>query len=179
MKRVLNVGSGGNTNIPVDFKDWEQVTLDINPEVEPDIVLDARDMHTLDPAQYDAVFSSHALEHFYKHEVESIVRGMMHVLKPDGTVYAIVPNVPRLLDLMRERQYDLDDVFYRVDGRMPVSFHDVLYGLGSAMAKGNPYYAHKCAFTKISLGELFEYCGLKDVEVGGDDYNLVVRGIKC
>src|SRR6266567_113293 len=67
--RVLNVGGNNKKiQIPACFAGWEHVLLDIDPKGSPDIVCDARRMLTLPPSQFDAVYCSHNLEHYYKHD---------------------------------------------------------------------------------------------------------------
>ncbi len=70
MPVVLNVG-GNNKNIllPQIYAGWEHILLDIDPAGKPDLALDARLLGTIAPAQFDAIFCSHNLEHYYRHEV--------------------------------------------------------------------------------------------------------------
>ena len=54
--RVLNVGGGTNRQLPKQYAGWEQDVLDIDPNVKPDILCDAKLMRKLPAAKYDAVF---------------------------------------------------------------------------------------------------------------------------
>ena len=54
MPKLLNVG-GGRMPVPAEYKGWDVVLLDIDLDVHPDIWLDARQLTTLEPGQYDAV----------------------------------------------------------------------------------------------------------------------------
>ncbi len=70
MKTVLNVG--GNSKaiaLPPQYAGFEHLLLDIDPSGSPDIVCDARELATLDAGQSDAVYCSHNLEHYYRHDV--------------------------------------------------------------------------------------------------------------
>src|SRR5215469_14696573 len=73
-RRVLNAGSGSLSARqlhPVFRGDrWEQVRLDIDPQTEPDVVGSITNMSELFPSDdFDAIWSSHSLEHLYGHEV--------------------------------------------------------------------------------------------------------------
>lgn len=176
---VLNVGGGTNRNLPPEFDGWDQVLLDIDPECKPDICLDAKKLKDLDGGQYDAVFCSHNLEHFYAHDVPVVLAGFLHVLKDGGFAQIAVPSLTRALDAMRERSLDIGDVWYRTSAGSPITFHDVLYGWGHAMEAGNLFYAHKCGFTRISLGDALLKAGFAGVRIGEDAFNLVAMAYKA
>lgn len=61
--------------IPAHYAGWEHVLLDIDPGSGADIVCDARRLDTLPPAQFDAIYCSHNLEHYYAHDVPKVVAG--------------------------------------------------------------------------------------------------------
>ena len=82
--RVLNVGGGKGRTLPPHFDGWDQTLLDIDPDTEPDILSDAREMVNLPPSVYDAIYCSHCLEHFYKHDVPRVLKGFLHVLNDEG-----------------------------------------------------------------------------------------------
>ena len=151
--------------------------LDIDPAVKPDICCDAKDMRKLPRAKYDAVFCSHNLEHFYKHEVPSVLDGMFHVLKPAGFVHIRVPDLAELFEQIVNGNLDIDDTWY-VCGGGPIKFHDVLYGWGKQMANGNLFYAHRCGFTSKSLAKALRAAGFKTVMVARDSGNLHAYAFK-
>jgi hypothetical protein len=73
LKRVLNVG--GNSKaiaLPAPYADFEHLLLDIDPTGQPDIVCDARRLETLPADQFDAIYCSHNLEHYYHHDVAKV-----------------------------------------------------------------------------------------------------------
>src|SRR6266446_7887238 len=43
-------------------------------------------------SQFDAVYCSHNLEHYYRHDGATVLRGFLHVLKPDGFAEIKVPD---------------------------------------------------------------------------------------
>lgn len=93
MPKVLNVG-GGTRDIPLppQYQGWEHILLDIDPRGQPDIVADARELTRLPPAQFDAVYCSHNLEHYYRHDGVKVLAGFRHVLKEDGLAHIMVPD---------------------------------------------------------------------------------------
>jgi predicted SAM-dependent methyltransferase len=114
VKRVLNVG-GGSRHIPLppEYAGYEQVLLDIDPLAEPDIMLDGRELGTLAGDQFDAVYCSHNLEHYYPHDVPRVLEGFLHVLKRGGFAQIKVPDMAELMQVVVSQSLELDDVLYR------------------------------------------------------------------
>jgi hypothetical protein len=74
LRRVLNAGSGplsARAVHPAFVGDgWQEIRIDIDPEAVPNVVGSITDMASIFPAQsFEAVWSSHTLEHLYPHEV--------------------------------------------------------------------------------------------------------------
>lgn len=178
---VLNVGGGGRY-LPERYAGWEQHLLDIDPDVQPDLCCDARELLS-DPGQpggsYDAVYCSHTLEHFYRHDVPRVLAGFLHVLKPGGEVDIAVPNLATLVHEIVNRNHELDDVWYRASGGIPITFHDVLYGWSAKLKSGNLAYAHKCGFTPLSLHGELTRAGFVDVQIADGAMNILARAKKC
>jgi ubiquinone/menaquinone biosynthesis C-methylase UbiE len=169
--KVLNVGGGPSRELPSMYEGWRQELLDIDPAVKPDIVCDAKSMHTLPAGKYDAVFCSHTLEHFHKHEVPSVLAGFLHVLKPTGFAHIAVPDMEALFKTIAENGKDINSVWYTSPGG-PISFHDVIYGWGRQIETGNLHYCHKTGFTKQALSRALARAGFKKVLTASDDCNL-------
>ena len=94
MRKVLNVGGNSKAiGLPAQYNGWEHVLLDIDPRGKPDVVCDARELTSLAGATYDSVYCSHNLEHYYRHDVGKVLAGFLHVLKPEGFVFARVPDI--------------------------------------------------------------------------------------
>jgi predicted SAM-dependent methyltransferase len=163
--------------VPRHYAGWDQVLLDIDPEVKPDVCLDALKISTMKPAQYDAVFCSHNLEHFYRHDVPTVLAGFQHVLKRGGWAEIAVPDVQALMESMVREGKDLESMWYRCSGG-PISYHDVLYGWNAMMEEGNLFYSHKCGFTEKSLGRVLREAGFASVRIARDGYNLVAFAFK-
>jgi ubiquinone/menaquinone biosynthesis C-methylase UbiE len=173
---VLNVG-GGSRYLPPEYKGWDQDLLDIDPEVKPDILCDAKNMRTI-KKKYDAVLCSHNLEHFYRHEVPQVLDGIRHVLKEDGFADIRVPNLNALVEAVHKGGLDIDDPWYDIGNGTKISFHDVLYGWGKVMKQGNLFYSHKCGFTEKSLGKELTRAGFKTVLTASDGMNVNAYAFK-
>lgn len=160
LKKVLNVG-GNNKAIPIpeQYRGWEHVLLDIDPAGGPDVVCDARSMSTLPGSEYDSVYCSHNLEHYFHHEVATVLAGFLHVLKDDGFVFIRVPDIGELMRISIRDDLDIEDFLYESPaGRIAVI--DVIYGLRSEIERsGNDFFAHKTGFTRKSLAAALKSAG--------------------
>ena len=72
-------------------------------------------LNELEPEQFDAVYCSHNLEHYYWHDVPRVLDGFIHILKPDGFAHIRVPDIGALIRMIAEKNMDLEDVAYRLD----------------------------------------------------------------
>jgi len=152
-KRVLNVG-GNNKNhpLPSHYNGWEHILLDLDLTGNPDLHMDAVDMIELDPSQFDAVYCSQNLEHYYRADVPIVLQGMHHVLRDGGFVEILVPDFERLIKETYENKLDIDDTLYEVPDFGPISVHDFIFGYEFAKDPiGREICLHKTAFTQKSL----------------------------
>lgn len=152
LRRVLNVG-GNSKDIPLppQYQGWDHVLLDIDPKVRPDVVCDARHLTELPGAEYDAVYCSHNLEHYYRHDVPKVLAGFRHVLKPGGFSHLVVPDLREVMRVMIEKNLDIGDVLYQSPAG-PITVQDVIYGYGPEIERsGSDFFAHKSGFTESSL----------------------------
>lgn len=173
---VLNVGGASKTiPLPGHYAGWAHVLLDIAPGKDVDLVADARGLGEFPPSAFDAVYCSHNVEHYYPHEVPLILSGFRHVLKEDGFAEIRVPDLESVLRSMVERGLDIEDALYQSRSG-PVSVRDVLYGLGSAIAEGRIYFAHKTGFTQRSLRKALGEAGFAEIHelapLGGYEIRL-------
>jgi SAM-dependent methyltransferase len=173
--RMLNVGGGSKAiAIPTYFAGFEHCLLDIDPRGKPDVLCDARELTTLDAGQFDAIYCSHNLEHYYAHDVPRVLGGFVHVLKPDGFAEIRVPDVDALLKSYVADGRDIDDVIY-TSGRGPVRVRDVIYGFGPEIAEsGQDFYAHKTGFSPKSLVRALRAAGFSTL-VGRPGRYLEIR----
>ncbi len=164
--RFLNVG-GGSKSIPVPdyYQGWVHLLLDIDPAGNPDIVCDARELTTLDPAIVDAIYCSHNLEHYYPHDVPKVLQGFRHVLKATGFAEIRVPDLRSVMHRCVDANLDIEDVLY-TSAAGPISVHDVIYGWGAQIEKsGVDFYAHKTGFTEATLRRRLQEAGFRKILV--------------
>ena len=155
-RRVLNVGGGSKgVALPPHFQNWEQLWLDIDPRVGADLVCDARALRdSADANAFDAVYCSHNLEHYYQHDARRVLSGFSHVLKDDGFVEIIVPDIAYLIRYMVDHNLDIDDPLYTVPAGV-IRCVDVIYGWAAQIeSTGENFFAHKTGFSQKSLAAL-------------------------
>jgi SAM-dependent methyltransferase len=149
--------------LPLHYADWDHVLLDIDPQGKPDVVCDARELSALPADQYDAIYCSHNLEHYYKHDGAKVLRGFLHVLKPDGFAEILVPDINSVMKRAVESQLDLEDVLYDSPSG-PMTVCDVVYGWAPQIERsGVDFYAHKTGFTARSLQAVLLRSGFVNV----------------
>jgi methyltransferase family protein len=165
--RVLNVGGNSkDVPIPPHYAGWEHVLLDIDPRGKPDVVADARELGALPAHQFDAVFCSHNLEHYFAHDGARVLRGFRHVLVEDGFAEIRVPDIKALMAHVVASGTDIDDVVYTSPAG-PITAHDMLYGWSVEIERsGRDFYAHKTGFTPTSLYRKLREAGFPVIVLG-------------
>jgi SAM-dependent methyltransferase len=154
-ERVLvNVGCGPRNGgaLPRYFDGWRQLRVDIDPSVQPDILADLTDLSPIPDGSADAVWAAHCVEHLYEHQVKVALAEFRRVLREDGFVCVIVP------DLQTVAQYVAADRSHETlydSPAGPVTAHDVVFGFGAAIAGGRTSMAHRCGFTPTMLQRCF------------------------
>lgn len=156
----LHVGCGG-AKLPDRFAGCEEIRLDIDENVKPDIVGSITDI-PLQNGTVDVVYSSHNLEHLAESEVPLALSEFYRVLKRGGRVELEMPDVQSVAEAIPK--IGLHGKLYDAPCG-PITPADVLYGLRSAVAAGNHFYAHKSGFTKETLEETLVKAQFKDVNV--------------
>ncbi|MCG2643801.1 class I SAM-dependent methyltransferase [Bradyrhizobium sp. WYCCWR 12678] len=149
---------------------WDEVRLDIDPGVRPDVVgsitaLDA----SFQPQAFDAVWSSHVLEHLFAHEVYPALRQFHRVLRPDGFAMIMSPDIEAVAHFIVE--HGIAAVAY--DSPMgPIRPLDMLYGHTRSIEEGHHYMAHRTGFTAERLGNLLLSAGFPSVSVRSQDFEV-------
>jgi hypothetical protein len=122
-------------------------------------------MRSLERAQFDAVYCSHNLEHYHRHDAIKVLDGFRHVLKDDGFVEIRVPDLQAVIERVVASGMDLADTLYESRSG-PIAVLDVIYGLGREIEKsGQDFYAHKSGFTPKLLQATLERAGFVAVLV--------------
>ena len=173
MKKVLNVGGGSKKNkILTYFNGWQHDLLDIDPEVNPDVLFDARELWKLPARQYDAIYCSHNLEHYYPHEVENVLKGFKLIIKRNGFVFIRVPNVLAAMKAIVECNVELDTPLYNSPAG-PISALDMIYGHRKRFEMNcAQFYIHKTGYSPSLLDKHLRIAGFETVSVIADDINI-------
>tara|TARA_B110000008_G_scaffold279077_1_gene324770 strand:+ start:6288 stop:6926 length:639 start_codon:yes stop_codon:yes gene_type:complete len=153
----LHIGCGntkkGESTPVFNSDDWDEVRLDINKDVKPDIVASITDMSEINDNSFEAVFSSHNIEHVYPHEVSHVLSSIYRILKNNGFVIIDCPDIQQVSAEVAKG--NLVSPLYYTSSNTPITAIDIMYGHVQSIAQGNTYMSHKCAFTdKVLLGEL-------------------------
>lgn len=152
MKKVLHVGCGAQApeklHIAFRTEEWQELRLDIDADVHPDIVATMTDMSLVEDVSVDAIFSSHNLEHLYAHEVPVALKEFRRVLKPTGFALITMPDLQEVARLVAVGQ--LEETAYN-STLGPISPLDILYGHRLSLDQGNLFMAHHTGFTGKSL----------------------------
>jgi ubiquinone/menaquinone biosynthesis C-methylase UbiE len=138
--KKLNIGAGSKQK-------QGYLHHDIRPLKDIDIVCDARSFPEELYETFDEVFASHVLEHFNRFEVKQVLQEWSRLLRHEGTIDIVVPDV-------REISRQL------IKGYIDINFFSYL------MFGGNDYEfnIHKFGFDINSLEELLESLGLKVIK---------------
>ena len=152
---VLNVGSGAleASSVPAYFENWRQVRVDVDATVKPDIVADLTDLSPIASGSADAIWAAHCVEHLYEHQVRLALAEFRRVLRDDGFVCVIVPDLQMVAQYVAENRLH-DPIYHSPAG--PITAHDVFFGFGAAIAAGRTSMAHRCGFTPASLQRSFQ-----------------------
>ena len=161
-QRVLDVGAGsaGSPRVHAVFSGWDVVRQDINPAVQPDVVGNITDLRgKVADASFDAVWSSHNIEHLYSHEVPLALGEMRRVLKADGFALITCPDLEQVARLLLSG--DMERTVYTSPAG-PISVLDMVFGHSASIAAGNTYMAHNTGFTTTRLGNVLRNAGFAE-----------------
>ena len=180
MKTFLHVGCGPQYKSQIkgfDNENWKEIRFDIDEKVNPDIVGTLLDMSAVETGSVDAIYSSHNIEHVFPHEVPIVLREFHRVLKDDGMVVLVCPDLQSVCEAVVDDKL-LQPLYESPAG--PISPIDILYGHRQFIARGNEYMAHKGGFTYSVLNDAFIEAGFK-MNYGGrnpDRWELFIISFK-
>ena len=164
--KLLHVGPGSEER-PHWFEAYEEVRLDISPDHQPDVLASMTEMGDIGP--FDAVYSSHSLEHLAPYEVPVALDEFYRVLNPGGFALIIVPDL--------EDIRPTEDVLY-MSPAGPITGLDLIYG-AHYLLKQQPYMAHQCGFVAATLEGALRTAGFSDVKTQRlSQYNLMAVATK-
>lgn len=165
VRRVLDAGAGAQqaSRLHAIFAGWEAIRLDINPNVNPDIIGTVTDLKgKVADATFDAVWSSHNIEHLYVDEVPTSLSEFRRILKPDGFAFITCPDLEQIGKLIEGG--DVERTVYTSPAG-PISVIDMLFGHSASIARGNRYMAHHTGFTVTRLGNCLQQAGFAEAWV--------------
>ncbi|MDB5315365.1 MAG: methyltransferase, type 11 family [Rhodospirillales bacterium] len=170
LRRVLHVGCGAHdpAKLPAEWFPagaWQEVRLDIDASVQPDIIASITDMAPVATGSMDAVWSSHNVEHLYPHEVPLAFAEFLRVLAPDGFLLLTLPDLQQVAELVAQDR--LMEAAY-VSPAGPITPLDMLYGHRGALAQGNTFMGHRGGFTARSLQAALVEAGFPHARVMRD-----------
>lgn len=173
-RRFLNAGSGphGSKQIHALFDPlgWQETRLDIDPSTHPDILGSFADLSgKVDDAVFDAIWSSHALEHLHTHEVPKALGEFRRVLKPSGFALLRCPDLEVIASLLV--RYGPDHVAYTAPVG-PITPLDMLYGHSASIERGRSSMAHHTGFTAQRMADLCLAAGFATVMTKTEYFDL-------
>lgn len=176
---VLHVGCGPASARKLHpvfrSESWKEVRLDIDPSVRPDIVSSITDMSsTASDGTFDAVWSSHNIEHLYSHEVPAAFAEFRRVLKSNGFVLICCPDIQAISLAIVEGK--IDEIAYN-SAAGPITPLDMMFGFGRAVAAGNKFMAHHTAFSQERLARLLLDGGFFEVRTVCRSFDLWCVGV--
>ena len=115
-------------------------------------------MSVVDSNSFDAVYSSHNIEHLFSHEVPLALKEMHRVLCDDGFLVITCPDLQSVCEHVVNDK--LTEPLYQ-SGMGPISPIDIIYGHRSSISSGNHYMAHKVGFTAKVLYSTLTGVGFK------------------
>lgn len=160
--RWLNVGSGvaGSGLRPPGMcePNWVEVRLDADPAVLPDIESAANDLQGVSSASFDAVFSSHCIEHLYLDQALPALCEWRRVLREQGFLLLVCPDLQAAAEMIADDR--LFDVAYAGITPFDIVFsHQGLVSQGRAA--GHHWMEHRSGYTLSSLTQLVSQAGFE------------------
>ncbi len=161
-KRFLHVGCGHATKLQTPFQgdDWDEVRIDVDPDVNPDLIGSMTDMSVVADGEVDALFSSHAIEHVWPHEVSVALNEFSRVLSDDGFAIITCPDLQAAAAKIAEGKI-LEPVYDSPAG--PITPFDIVFSYRKFTSGGNIHMLHKCGFTQDLLRGTLLDCGFATV----------------
>lgn len=130
----------------------------------PDILCDLHQLSVFEDNYADEILSVHVIEHFWRWEVEDILREWLRVLKPGGKLILECPN---LLSACEEFLKDPD-----LRSRQTQEGQRTMWVFYGDPSWKDPYMIHRWGYTPDSLKALLLSVGLNDVRQEPAEYKL-------
>ena len=132
------------------------------------------DLSMIKDNEYDAIYSSHNIEHLFAHEVDIALEEFSRVLDNEGEIFITCPDMARAAEEIIKGNF-LGVLYESRAG--PISAIDILFGHRESLRNGQHHMAHRVGFTlKILLG-LLKAHGFNTVAGTSDNMDLYVIGL--
>jgi hypothetical protein len=164
MATFLHVGCGTKyknaTTRGFNTPEWNELRLDIDPKVKPDVIGSITQMKSVSNQSMDAIYSSHNIEHLNAFEVPAAMSEFLRVLSSEGFLVLTCPDLQSVAELIA-RDKLVQPAYNSAAG--PISPLDMVFGLQTAIAKGNHFMAHRCGFTQKVLVATLKAAGFASI----------------
>lgn len=157
-KRIIDIGCGPQYR---GFEEGIAIRYDIDERWNPDYRGDVRQLPFGD-GSFDIVFSSHVLEHLGRHETIPVLKEWIRILKPDGELRLVLPNI------MWAAQNIINH-----EGRNPKVDNDIMnvfYG-----AQSSEYDFHKTGFTEQKIKTILAELDFQVIHYEEQGYNIILK----
>ena len=151
--------------------EWEEICVDLDPNVKPDIVANITDLSPIADESVDVAWCYHVLEHMHAHEVPVALSELRRVLVKDGKLEVSVPDLQAVGEMLAAG--DLEERIYMAPVG-PVSPIDMIYGLRPAIELGGDLMTHKTGFVDRTLCEAITHAGFR-VECRRELFQLIAE----
>jgi predicted SAM-dependent methyltransferase len=164
-RRVLNAGSGPRSNRRLhsifEPGQWREIRADVDARAEPDVIASMTNFRPhFAEGSFDAIWSSHSLEHLHAHEIPLALAEFRRILRPDGFALITCPDLETVMKLFLE--HGADHVVYH-SAAGPITPLDMMFGHGLSIASGNIHMAHNSGLTAERLARLLLEAGFAEV----------------
>lgn len=151
MSTLLHIGCGEpGKATPTRFHHMNELRMDIDASVKPDIVGDIRSID-MPSASVDAVYASHVLEHLERWDVQPALRECFRVLRPGGEAIFVTPDLAAWCIEIVTQPALVEHIGAVAKYRAPVTMLDALFGFGPDVEAGHDAMRHRTGFTRESL----------------------------
>lgn len=164
-KKIVDIGCGKTWR---EFEEGVPIRVDIDESCNPDYRCDVRNL-PFDAATFDIVFSSHVLEHFAKSQQKSVLEEWIRILKPEGELRLILPNIMWAARALADESFRKELLGTMPEYALSNHVSNVLYG-----AQTTPHDFHYNGFTPGSLEMLLKDVGFKIMKYEEQGYNMIL-----